>query len=510
MMDELFRRSGLMRPKWDEVHSRGQTYGQATIATAIRDCAQVWEQERPKPSPEAARPTYSLDDTGNAELFADRCRGLYMYDYTSRRWTFYDGKRWHEDDCGAVMQAIDKVVEQLGTDLEYRAQLADAEYEADVARAYRKHAKQSRGRNAHKAMEELSRHRLPITAADWNADPWLLNTQSGVLNLHTGDLLPHTPEAKHRNITFSEYTTHADRPVWDAFLEQIFDNDRELIGYVQRAVGYSLTGDTSEQVFYLCYGNGANGKSVFLDTIADALGSYAINVQPDTLMARQSNGSGPTGDVARINGARMVTSEETTEGVRLNESFLKQLTGGGKVTARVAYGDDFEFVPQCKLWMTANHLPIIRGTDVGIWRRIRVIPFNVEIPEKKRDKHLRTKLADELPAILAWAMEGCLEWQRHGLGHSAAVTEASAAYRQDMDVVQMYLDERTMRGPYTVQASELYRDYVEWARAGNLYIMSSTKFGREIGKRYPKDKTHSSNTYRGIALQAREPAPWRV
>ena len=511
-MDRMFRSSGLMRPKWDVVHTRGQTYGQATITTAIRDCAQVWEPERPKPSPENAAPFYSLDDTGNAELFADRCRGLYVYDYTNRRWVFWDKKVWHEDDSGEIMKAIDNVVEQLGRDLEYKAQLAEAEYEADRAKALRKHAKQSRGRNAHKAMEELSRHRLPATADKWNVDKWLLNTQSGVLDLRSGDLLPHTAEAMHRHITDAEYTTHADRPVWDAFINQIFSEDAELISYVQRAVGYSLTGDTREQVFFLCYGNGANGKSVFLDTIADALGSYAINVQPDTLMARQSNGSGPTGDVARINGARMVTSEETTEGVRLNESFLKQLTGGGKVTARVAYGDDFEFTPTCKLWMTANHLPIIRGTDVGIWRRIRVIPFTVEIPEEKRDKELRSKLAKELPAILAWAMEGCLAWQRDGLGRCKAVEAASGEYRQDMDVVQMYLDERTMRGPYTVQASELYRDYVEWAREGNMYTMSMQKFGREIGKRFQKDRPANGNgyIYRGLAVQSRAPTPWRV
>lgn len=253
---------------------------------------------------------------------------------------------------------------------------------------------------------------------------------------------------------------------------------------------------------FLCYGGGLNGKSTFLDIIGELCGSYAANVQVETLMVRAGkSGNAPNSDIARLKGIRYVTSAEPTEGMRFNEGLLKQLTGGDRVTARFLYGSDFEFEPEFKLWMAANSKPIIRGTDEGIWRRLKMIPFNVQIPSEKVDKRLRYRLRAELPAIFRWALDGCLQWQNIGLADPECVVAATKEYRHDMDSIAHFLELCVQGHPGgSVSFTDLYKVFTKWTEEFGENKASSNRFGRELSKRYEKRKGMTGYKYDGIEL----------
>ena len=339
----------------------------------------------------------------NAERFMDVYGTLVRYSYINKEFYFYDGKSWKIDDTGEISKMIDTTVDMMKNEKVYIP--ADCEDPEKIEEAFRKHIKRSRGNSAKKAMREQIMHRVSVLPDEFDSDTTLLNTQNGYLDLISGVLHEHNIDKKFTRIANIEYTDKIDAPQWTEFLNQIFDNDQELIRYVQKAVGYSLTGSTREQSMFVLFGAGSNGKSVFLDTISYIMGSYATNMQADTIMVRKANGGANT-DIARLKGARLVTSSEPNEGVRMDEGLVKQLTGGDKVTARFLYGKEFEFTPEFKLWLATNHKPIIRGTDDGIWRRMNLIPFTIQIPDHKKDKNLKYKLKRESVGILNWIVEG--------------------------------------------------------------------------------------------------------
>ncbi len=327
------------------------------------------------------------------------------------------------------------------------------------------------------------------------------NTPNGILSLKTGKLTKHETKWFITKVSYVEYSENADCPQWHRFLEEIFNGDKELIRYIQKAVGYSMTGQTSEQCVFFLYGTGRNGKSTFLDVIRDIMGDYAANIQPETIMVKHSQSGAINSDIARLKGARFVTSVEPNEGMRINEGLLKQLTGDDVVTARKLYGDEFEFKPEFKLWMATNHKPIIRGTDTGIWRRIHMIPFTMQIPENKVDRGLKYKLEREYPAILRWAVEGCLLWQKEGLLMPRAVLEQVREYRREMDVVSAFIEDRCEAGEgYYVRSSELYAAYSAWCDSNNKYKMSNTKFSTEATKTFSKKKQPDGIYFLGIKL----------
>ena len=241
-----------------------------------------------------------------------------------------------------------------------------------------------------------------------------------------------------------------------------------------------------------------------MDTIADLLGGYASNAQPDTIMMRKTYDSGANSDIARLKSARFVTCEEPTEGVRLNEGLLKQLTGGSKITCRFLYGDEFEYTPEFKIWVATNHKPIIRGMDVGIWRRIKLIPFEVNIPKEKVDKNLKYKLRKEFPQILAWAVQGCIRWQKEGMVEPDAVAEAVKDYKVEMDLLASFVEqcvEIDYDSDNKIPSRELFVLYSRWSKENNEYEMSSKKFFREIGKKLPeKGRSAKGVFYKSIRL----------
>lgn len=444
-----------------------------------------------KPPP----PQIELDctDAANAERLAERYGHKLRY-VTGWGWTFYDGRRWKRDDSGeAVRLALETA----------RSRYDDAIVAYglnDVARAQRlgKWAATSLSASRIGAMLELAQahEALRVAVSDFDASPWLFNVRNGVIDLKTGELLAHRPDDHISHIADVDYDPAASCDRWLGFLERIFDGRYSLIDFVQRAVGYSLTGLTTEQVLFLCIGTGANGKSTFLNALRALFGTFGQQADFTTFLVRP--GDGPRNDIARMAGARFVSAVEAGQDRKLSEPIIKQLTGGDPVTARHLYGEFFEFTPQFKLWMGANHKPTIRETAEAIWRRIRLIPFDVTIPQAERDPGLGDKLRAELPGILAWAVQGGLQWQREGLQAPEAVSKATATYRAEQDAFAAFLSDCCVIGPDRwATAGDLHRAYTRWGGEDN-----AKAFGIKLRERgFPPDKaTGGIRIWRGLGL----------
>jgi putative DNA primase/helicase len=509
-MDSIFRQSGLMRDKWDRKQS-GTTYGIITLQKAVSGCTQTYNPKQHndysisigdgkavQAVDEEKMRAYTFDDMGNADRFVDLFGDSVRYCYTEKKWYYYNSMKWCVDNIGVVLRMADKSVEAMKAEARLYLQ-ADEENGGDMSKAFEKHMKASRSNKSKKAMLNEVEHHIPVLPAQMDKYRMALNTPSGIINLKNGEVRAHNPEYYFTKITSVDCSQTAECPRWLAFLDDIFAGDKELIRYIQKAVGYSLTGSTAEQCAFFLYGTGRNGKSTFIDVIRDVFGDYAANIQPETIMVRNSQSSAINSDIARLKGARLVTSVEPNEGVRLNEGLLKQLTGDDTVTARKLYSEEFEFKPEFKLWMATNHKPIIRGTDTGIWRRIHMIPFNVQIPEDKIDKNLTHKLKAEMTAIFKWCIDGCILWQKEGLKMPSAVLQTVREYRREMDVISAFIEDKcVLEG--SVQASTLYAAYTDWAESNNEYRMSNTKFSTELAKRFEKVRGKNYNFFNGISL----------
>ena len=505
LMDEIFRNSGLMRDKWDRRQS-GSTYGALTIRKACEQCTNVYQPpvkfrvkigSRAGESGAAEPKLYTFDDMGNAERFLDLFGEDFRYNYTDKTFLYWDGCRWAADQTSAVERSADVSVEAMSAEAEWYEKNGDE----DAAKAFRKHIKASRSNKSKTNMLKEVQHNMPIMPFQLDKHKMAFNVPNGTLSLKSGQLVPAKRDYFITKFSPVEFTDNADCPMWRRFLDDIFGGDKELIRYIQKAVGYSMTGDTSEQCVFFLYGTGRNGKSTFLDVLREIFGDYVSNIQPETIMVKNSMGNGINSDIARLKGARMVTTVEPNEGVRLNEGLIKQLTGDDAVTARKLYGNEFEFKPEFKLWMATNHKPVIRGTDDGIWRRIHMIPFTVQIPVDKVDRQLKSKLEREYPAILRWAVEGCLLWQREGLKQPRAVLDMTREYRREMDVISGFLDDRCEMGEgFSAKSSELYAAYSAWCESNTEFKMSNTKFSVEMDKRFGKTKQRDGMYFSGVRL----------
>lgn len=509
-MDRIFRSSGLMRKKWDAKRG-GDTYGNITVGRACASCVEVYEPQSDDTSLAVAffkggktgaaktdAKSYDMTDTGNAHRLYDRFGSVIRYSYNRKKWYFWTGKVWTIDESGEIKKLADEICEDLKREA-WNIQDDDMQEQA------LKFARRTAGSTAKDNMIKECQHLYDIPASpdDFDAYTDYLNCQNGIINLRNGELMPHDSQFMMSRICDCEYDTEHRKPKkWLAFLDDITNGNKDLQEYIQRSVGYSISGSNREQCAYFLYGLGNNGKSTFLDTIADMLGSYSANTQPDTLMLQSKVGGlggGANSDIARLKSARYVTCEEPTEGVRLNEGLLKQLTGGSKVTCRFLYGDEFEYTPEFKIWVATNHKPTIRGTDVGIWRRIKLIPFEVNIPKDKVDKNLKYKLRQEFPQILAWAVEGCMKWQEKGLQEPDVVLDAVKEYKVEMDILGAFVEQCIVidyDSAEQMYAKDLFDLYIKWAKANNEFEMSSNKFYREVGKRLPeKKRTAGGITY---------------
>jgi len=418
----------------------------------------------------------SKTDLGNAERLVAQHGADLHYVYAWDKWLVWDGRVWRTDDTGEVERRAKQTVRAI------YAEAADAEA-AEERKALAGHAKSSEGRARIEAMISLARSEpgIAITPEQLDADPWALSTPNGTLDLRTGELREHRREDHITKLTPVEYDPDAAAPTWAAFLERILPSE-ELRAFVQRAVGYSATGDTSEQCMIINHGGGANGKSTFQEAIAAALGDYAMRAPTEMLLAKRT--SGIPNDVARLKGARFVAASETEEGRRLAESLVKDLTGQDTITARFMRAEWFDFEPTHKLWLSTNHKPEIRGTDTAIWRRIRLVPWTVTIPPAQQDKKLAARLRDDLPGILAWIVQGCLEWQREGLRPPEEVRRATGRYRAEMDVLAAFIDEECVVAEHaTASAKALYSAYRAWCEENGEKPETQRRFGGRLKER---------------------------
>jgi putative DNA primase/helicase len=438
---------------------------------------------------------YPCTDVGNGErLVALHGRDL-RWIPRWKTWLVWDGRRWARDETGEVERRAKGVVRRMFADA--------AALSGDDRQQLAQHAFRSEAVGRLDAMTRLARSEPGIAISHEQLDqrPMLLTVRNGTLNLQTGTLGPHTRGDLATKLVDIDYDPAATCPVWLRTLDTIFAGDASLIEYVQRAVGYSLSGDTREQVLHLCHGTGANGKSTLLDVFGLLAGEYGQQADFTTFLERRTD-AGPRNDVARLAGARLVRSSEVGENKRLNEGLIKSLTGGDVMTARFLYSEDFEFKPQFKLWLAANHKPVIRGTDYAIWRRVRLIPFEVTIAPEQRDDSLPHKLRAELPGILAWAVAGCARWLEQGLSAPDRVLAATQAYREESDTIGAFIADRCEVGAFEVVAGELYRAYEQWARENGEYSISAQMFGRRMSERgFDLRKGMKSNFRMGLRLR---------
>ncbi|MCQ4682498.1 phage/plasmid primase, P4 family [Ralstonia pseudosolanacearum] len=402
------------------------------------------------------------------------------------RWLVWDGHRWRTEDTLAATDLIRNVCRHAALHAEnprLAAKLATSGTIAGVerlARADRRHA---------------------ATTSEWDADPWLLNTPGGVVDLRTGRQRPHDRDDRMTKITTA--TPVGDCPTWRQFLAEVTGGDVELQAYLQRMAGYALTGSTQEHALFFLYGTGANGKSVFVNTLATILGDYAANAAMDTFMETRADRH-PT-DMAGLRGARFVAAIETEQGRRWAESKVKNLTGGDKISARFMRQDFFEFFPQFKLFVAGNHKPAIRNIDEAMKRRLHLIPFTVTVPPERRDKHLQQKLLAERDGILAWAVQGCLDWQRLGrLDPPQQVLDATEEYFEAEDALGRWLDERCVREANAKSlTAELFNDWKQWAEAAGEFAGSQKRFADLLLTRGVEKwrNTAGLRGFRGVGLK---------
>jgi putative DNA primase/helicase len=330
----------------------------------------------------------------------------------------------------------------------------------------------------------------------------LLGVQNGVVDLSTGQLIPARQEQYITHSTGLPYFSDAQCPRFERFIHEIFDGDTDLVAYIQRAIGYSLTGDISEQCFFLCHGTGANGKSTLLNVIKGLGGEYAANTSFNTF--EHGRQSGPGQELVLLHGRRIVLSSETDDGSRLNEARVKAITGGDEVTGRYLFSrHDITFVPTFKLWLATNHKPTIRGSDDGIWRRIRLIPFLVSFSKEKRDRNLEGALKQELPGILAWAVRGALDWYAQGLGEPEIVRSATSEYRDESDILGQFLREKTQQvTASSVRSAQLYDAYRAWTESNGMYTLSSVKLAKALqGRGFEKKRTSQGMVWQGLTVR---------
>lgn len=419
-------------------------------------------------------------DDANANLLLELHGSDIKFCSTWNKWLIWSNAFWKIDDELDVFRLAADVPKSL-------YQQAATCNDKQQRRAFAELAFRLESVSKRNAMLIAAKHRVAVHHNKLDTHAFLLNVANGQLDLRTGQLQNHHRGHLLTHFSNLAYDAIATAPTWQQFLEDVFSGDQELIHFIAKAVGYSLTGDVREQCLFICHGVGSNGKSVFLNILRKLLGTLALQSAPDLLMADKQRRH-PT-EQADLFGKRLVICTETEEGHRFKEVLVKQLTGGDSCRARRMHEDFWEFAPTWKIFIATNHKPTIRGTDHAIWRRIRLIPFNVKFHDPGegvpvKDLAMEGKLTAELPGILTWAVQGCLAWQQEGLQAPTAVKSATEGYRQEMDVLAAFLSECCVTQPHCqVRASDLYAAYLKWCEQSGEYAEKQRKFGMRLTER---------------------------
>lgn len=474
-------------------------------AAELRDHVRAASPWGPPPTPVATEVPWSgsgpfpRTDLGNGErlvaAFGDRLRYVHPWG----QWLVWDGKRWRLDDSAAVVRLAKQAVRFIY----HEASACDDDEERRRLVAWGRES-ENKGRIGAMLWCAASEPTIPALPEDLDRHPWLLNVENGVIDLKTGVLQPHEPGLMITRLCRVPYEPTAECPLWRRMLRHIFAGDETLIAYVQRLCGVFLTGSTSEQMLPIFWGSGSNGKSTMLGTLLEMLGrDYAMKAPPSLLMAKRTPDH-PT-EVADLFGMRLVVAIETEDGRRLNESLVKELTGGDRIRARRMRQDFWEFKPTHKAVLCTNHRPNIRGTDHAIWRRLKLVPFEVTIADDQQDRSLPDKLAAEFPGILAWCVRGCLAWQEDGLNPPDKVSQATDAYRRDEDVLGSFLEEVCVtRAGMRVKASDVYNAYKAWSERSGENTLNHRRFGQAMTERGFERIKVSDIWYTGLGLRQSE------
>jgi len=461
----------------------------------------------PKPSPDIDNKVFSCHytDAGNAQALA-LIYGSYIRYVHGIGWHVWEGNNWIPD-------AEDKVFRAVTNLSKYRLTLV-IKMEEDKDKRKEKIGEAMKLENKWCATSCLkiaeSRPELSCVPDDLDKDPMFLACPNGTVALEHGLLVDSDPADLITHVTGVRFEENAQAPRWQQFLKEVFVHpdgkpDLELIRYIQRAVGYSLTGKTTERSIFICIGQGANGKSTFLNTVHYVIGSYAGLIPFSSLM--QKPGSDYGNDIAALRGKRFVSAIETDQMQYMNESKIKRLTGGDPIQCRFLFKEYFAYFPTYKLWLACNHKPKIRGTDQAIWDRVKVVPFNNRFVKgsAQTDKDLVEKLKKEGPGILAWMVDGARQWVEKGLGDCQQVEDAIKDYRTEEDVFQEFLDDAVVKSPGAfTSVLEVWQKYNDWAKTnGHPEMSNTTAMGIEMKQRgYVKAMKSNQRGYSDISLMS--------
>jgi putative DNA primase/helicase len=439
-----------------------------------------------------------ITDLGNAKTLNDLYENKLKWCFNLDEWYIWNGKQWVKDDADQIRRYADNTLKAI---VDYANNHLSGD---DKTKAIKK-ALECQSHYRLNGMLAEAKPLLPISIEAFDTDPWKFNCLNGTVDLKTGSLLPHNRSDLISKIAPIKYDPSASCDKWDSFLNDIQLGNKEKIWFLQKAIGYSLTGLTSEQGLFILQGCGENGKSTLIKTILNIMGSYAQHTPTETFLTKKDD---PVrNDIARLPGARFVSAVEAEQGRRLAESLIKQLTGGDRVSARFLHKELFDFDPQFKIFLSVNHRPVIRGTDHAIWRRIHLIEFDYMVPENKQIKDLEKILFEEASGILNWAITGCLGWQQEGLNPPEEVIQATKGYRQEMDVLGSFLDDCCeIKETETVIFSDLYNAYKNWCeKSGEKYTLTKKAMGTALKERgfFSRKQRTSQGTplvYEGIKL----------
>jgi len=405
---------------------------------------------------------YHPTDLGNGQRLVDACHDRLRYIPEWKMWMVWDGQRWAKGDDAGVMRLAHNIVLKIHDEL---SSIDDSESRKKLF----KWAEASENAMRIDAMVKTARPYLSAASNQFDQHHHLINTLTGIVDLKTGEVIPHNPTLMISKFINAKYDPAAPRKKWIKFLETITDSNEELMTYLQRAVGYTITGHTDEHCLFFCYGVGKNGKSTFMTALRLMLGDYYITTSIEALLDRK-DGENATPHIAQLPGMRCAVASEMPEGRRFNESIVKDITGGDAISARPLYGAPFTFIPTHTLWITGNYRPRITGTDEGIWRRLRVIPFEISISEDQRRpmSEIIDDFNEEMSGILAWAIDGAIQWYKHGLPASNTVEKATMEYRGEEDIIQRFINEKCviLKGKDTVK-HVLFEVFKTWCENEN-------------------------------------------
>lgn len=449
------------------------------------------------PSPKKLRPGWACTDLGNAERMASHFGPVMRYCKPWKNWLTWNGQRWALDDLGRINVMAKATMRRIYEEAANARDQAEREMYAKWAIKCESAAKIN-------SMLQLVcwESDIPILPATLDPNPWLFNCPNGTVDLETGKLRTHDRSDLITRMSPVEFDPSASCPLWEEFVNRIFAGNRDLIGFIQRLCGLALTGDVSEQILPIFFGEGGNGKSTLLNALLDIMGpDYAIMAPPGLLFAKQNEGH-PT-DKASLFGMRLVIDMESAEGARLNEAIVKQLTGSDRISARRMREDFWTFLPTHKLIVCTNNQPAIAETKNAIWRRLKLVPFTVEIPEAEQKADLPRLLKAEFPGILAWCVRGCVDWVTRGLQTPDVIQKATSEYRAEEDTLTAFINEECLIGDsYRVKASMFYRAYLDQLDQSGPVRVTQTSVGRAMKKKGFEKKISDGKWYIGIALRS--------